>query len=193
MDISISRVQKSLLNARVNALFYMAALALSYFSRKIFLQALGAQFVGFTGTVGNFLGFLNLAEMGTAMAVSFALYKPLMEKDLTKVGEIVSLTYYLYRRIALIMMAAGILLSFFLPLIFPHPGFPMGVVYFAWYAFLISPLLSYWLNCGQVLLDADQRNYVVTAWIQVTTIAKILTQITVLTSFGGGYYYWIAI
>ncbi|MHA4809106.1 lipopolysaccharide biosynthesis protein [Flavitalea flava] len=193
MEISISRVQKSLLNARINALFYFLALVLSYFSRKIFLQALGAQFVGFSGTVGNFLGFLNLAEMGTAMAVGFALYKPLMEKDQTRVIDIVALTGYLYRRIALIMTGAGILLSLFLPLIFPNPGFSMGVVYFAYYAFLIGPLLSYYLNCGQVLLDADQRNYVVTAWVQTTTFVKIITQLTCLSRFGGGYYSWIGI
>lgn len=193
MDISVSRVQKSLLNARVNVLFYLVALALSYFSRRIFLQALGAQFVGFTGTAGNFLGFLNLAEMGTAMAVSFALYKPLQEKDKRRITEIVTLTGYLYRRIGLIITGAGILLSLFLPLIFPHPGFSMGVVYFAYYAFLISSLLSYYLNYGQVLLDADQRNYIVTAWLQTTTLAKVLTQIILLTRFNGGYYSWVLI
>jgi hypothetical protein len=193
MDVSISRVQKSLLNARVNVLFYIIALALSYFSRRIFLQALGSQFVGFTSTVGNFLGFLNLAEMGTAMAVSFALYKPLLDKDEGRIAEVVSLTGYLYRRIGLIMTGAGIVFSLFLPLIFPHPGFSMSVVYFAWYSFLLSSLLSYFLNYGQVLLDADQRNYIVTAWLQTTAIVKVLTQIVVLSRFNGGYYAWIAI
>src|SRR3954462_1100795 len=119
MDVSVSRVQKSLLNARVNVLFYAVALALSYFSRRIFLQDLGDRFVGFTGTVGNFLGFLNLAEMGTAMAVSFALYKPLLDKDKSRIAEIVTLTGFLYRRIGMIMAAAGIVFSFFLPLLFP--------------------------------------------------------------------------
>ncbi len=193
MDISVSRVQKSWLNARINLLFYAAALMLSYFSRRIFLQVLGTQFVGFTGTVGNFLGFLNLAEMGTAMAVSFALYKPLLAGDKSQVAEIVSLTGYLYRRIGSIIAAAGALFSAFLPLIFPHPGFPMSVVFFAWYAFLSSSLLSYYLNYGQVLLDADQRNYIVTAWLQTAAILKVLTQIILLSRFNGGYYTWISI
>src|ERR1700760_2349805 len=102
IDVPISRVKKSLLNARVNVLFYVVSLALSYFSRRVFLQGLGASFVGFTGTVGNFLEFLNLAEMGTAMAVSFALYKPLLEGNKTAVSEIVALTGYLYRRVGII-------------------------------------------------------------------------------------------
>lgn len=191
MDISISRVQKSLLNARTNMLFYTLALTLSYFSRRIFLQVLGAQFVGFSGTVGNFLGFLNLAEMGTAMAVSFALYKPLLHRNEEQIAQIVSLTGFLYRRIGMIMTAAGIILSLFLPMIFPHPGFPMRVVFLAYYSFLISSLLSYYFNYGQVLLDADQRNYIVTAWLQTTTILKILIQIILLSRFNGSYYSWI--
>src|ERR1700743_3650140 len=125
IDVPISRVKKSLLNARVNVLFYVVSLALSYFSRRVFLQGLGASFVGFTGTVGNFLEFLNLAEMGTAMAVSYALYRPLVEGKREEVASIVSLTGYLYRRVGVIIFVAGVVLSFFLPLIFPHPGFPM--------------------------------------------------------------------
>ena len=41
-----SRLKKSLLNARVNLIFYFLSLALSFFSRKIFLDALGADFMG---------------------------------------------------------------------------------------------------------------------------------------------------
>ena len=62
-----SRVRKSLLNARVNLIFYFLTLALSFFSRKIFLDTLGADFVGLTGTLQNLLGFLNLAELGIAV------------------------------------------------------------------------------------------------------------------------------
>ena len=54
-----SRLKKSLLNARVNLIFYVLSLALSFFSRKIFLDALGADFMGLIGTLNNLLGFLN--------------------------------------------------------------------------------------------------------------------------------------
>ena len=54
-----SRTHKSLLNARVNLLFYFLALLVSFCSRKVFLDRLGADFIGLTGTLGNSLGFLN--------------------------------------------------------------------------------------------------------------------------------------
>ena len=114
-----SRVKKTLLNARVNLIFYFLTLALSFFSRKIFLDTLGADFVGLTGTLQNLLGFLNLAELGVGSAIGYLLYKPLYDHDQNKINEIISVMGYLYRWIGLIILAAGILLSFFLPLIFP--------------------------------------------------------------------------
>ena len=76
-----SRLKKSFLNARVNLIFYFIALVLAFFSRKIFLDSLGADFVGLTGTLQNILGFLNLAEMGIGAAIGYVLYRPLFEQN----------------------------------------------------------------------------------------------------------------
>ena len=67
------RVHKSLLNAKVNLVFYFLSLFFAFFSRKIFLDCLGAEFIGLTGTLGNILGYLNLAELGVGAAISFHL------------------------------------------------------------------------------------------------------------------------
>ena len=85
-----SRVKKTLLNARVNLVFYFLTLALSFFSRKIFLDCLGADFVGLTGTLQNLLGFLNLAELGIGSAIGYVLYKQLIERNQEKINEIIS-------------------------------------------------------------------------------------------------------
>lgn len=92
MSSTDSRVKKSLLNARVNLIFYFLVLILSFFSRKIFLDTLGAEFIGFTSTLQNLLGFLNLAELGIATAIGYILYKPLFEHDEFKINEIVSVS-----------------------------------------------------------------------------------------------------
>ncbi|MCQ2411288.1 MAG: hypothetical protein MJ053_07580, partial [Elusimicrobiaceae bacterium] len=92
-----SRVRKSLLNAKVNLIFYFLILVLSFFSRKIFLDTLGADFIGLTGTLYNLLASLNIAELGIATAISYVLYKPLFEHDEQKIMEILSAPGYLYR------------------------------------------------------------------------------------------------
>lgn len=140
-----SRVKKSLLNARVNLIFYFLTLILSFFSRKIFLDTLGADFVGLTGTLQNLLGFLNLAELGIGSAIGYVLYKPLFEHDEGKINEIISVFGYLYRWIGFIILGAGIVLACFLPLIFPNTEFEMGGYLFC--LFLVLGLLVNRLFC----------------------------------------------
>ena len=85
-----SRLRKSLLNARVNLIFYILSLCVSFFSRKIFLSALGDEFMGLSGTLSNLLNFLNLAELGIGTAIGYLLYKPLFADDRQKINEIIA-------------------------------------------------------------------------------------------------------
>lgn len=187
-----SRVKKSLLNARVNLIFYFIALALSFFSRKIFLDTLGAEFVGLTTTLYNLLSFLNLAELGISSAIGYVLYKPLFEQDHDKINEIISVFGYLYSWIGKIILATGCIMACFLHLIFPNTGFELGIIYFAYFSLLISSLIGYFINYRQTLLGADQKNYVVTAYFQTMNIVKVLIQMA-SAYYTGSYYLWIAI
>ena len=180
-----------MLNARVNLIFYFIILVLSFFSRKIFLDTLGADFVGFTGTLLNLLGFLNLAELGIATAIGYVLYKPLFDHDKKKINEVVSVLGYLYRWIGIIILVAGIILSAFLPLIFPHTNFDFALIYFAYYSFLASTLIGYFINYRQNLLGADQRNYVVVGYFQTSNIIKIMVQMA-SAYYTHSYYLWVA-
>lgn len=187
-----SRVKKSLLNARVNLIFYFLTLALSFFSRKIFLDTLGADFVGLTGTLQNLLGFLNLAELGIGSAIGYVLYKPLFDHDEVKINEIISVFGYLYRWIGWIILIAGCILACFLPLIFPNTEFDLALIFFAYFSFLASSLIGYFANYKQTLLGADQKNYVVTAYFQTASITKTIIQMA-SAYYTGNYYIWVTI
>lgn len=187
-----SRVKKSLLNARVNLIFYFLTLALSFFSRKIFLDTLGADFVGLTGTLQNLLGFLNLAELGIGTAIGYVLYKPIFDQDQSKINEIISVFGYLYSWIGKIILVGGCILSCFLPLIFPNTGFELGLIYFAYFSFLTSSLIGYFINYRQTLLGADQKNYVVAAYYQTMNIVKVIIQMA-SAYYTGSYYLWVTI
>lgn len=187
-----SRVKKTFLNARVNLIFYFLNLVLSFFSRKVFLDSLGADFIGLTGTLYNLLGFLNLVELGIGTAIGYVLYKPLYDKDQTQINEIISVFGYLYRWVGIIILIGGVVLSLFLPLIFQDVTIDMPVVYAAYYCFLASSLIGYFINYKQTLLSADQRNYVVTAYFQTANIIKIIIQL-VCAYYTRNYYLWIVI
>ena len=171
-----SRVKKSLLNARMNLICYMASLVVAFFTRKVFLDQLGTEFIGLTGTLQSLLGFLNLAELGVGSAIGYVLYKPIFDDNKEKINEIISVFGYLYRCIGLVILGSGIILSLFLPLIFPNTTFSWGVIYLGFYAYLFSSMLGYFVNYRQTLLSADQRNYEITGFYQAVTSTKMVVQ-----------------
>ena len=45
-----------------------------------------------------------------------------------------------------------------------------------YYAYLASSMIGYFVNYRSVLLGADQRNYIVTGYFQLTNIIRVLIQ-----------------
>ncbi len=185
-----SRVKKTLLNAKVNTICYFVSLFIAFFTRKIFLDYLGANFVGLTSTTNSLLGFLNLAELGVGTAIGYVLYKPIFSGDREKINQIISIFGYLYRIIGFSILAFGVILSLFLPKIFSETSFPLSLIYFGFYAFLFSSLLSYFVNYRMTLLSADQRNYVVTGYFQITTSVKVIVQMILAIYLTNFYVYF---
>jgi O-antigen/teichoic acid export membrane protein len=171
-----SRIKKTLLNARVNMICYFLNLVIAFFSRKIFIDHLGPDFLGLQGTLNSLLGFLNIAELGIGIAIGYVLYQPIYDGNKPKINEIISVFGYLYRWIGRIILIAGIILSCFLPLIFPHTKFYMGIIFLGFYAYLFSSLLGYFANYKSTLLSADQRNYEVTGYYQIVQVVKTIIQ-----------------
>lgn len=165
-----------ILNAKINTICYFASLVVTFFTRKIFLDHLGAEFMGLTGTMSGLLGFLNLAELGISLAIGYVLYKPIFDGDRQKINEIISVLGYVYRIVGFIILFAGIVLSLFMPLIFSDTSFSWGIIYFGFYAYLTASLLGYFVNYKMNLLAADQKNYVITGYFQLTLNVKIILQ-----------------
>lgn len=190
--MSSSRIVNSLTNAKYSMLFYILSLVIAFFSRKIFLDTLGANFIGLSTTLQNILGFLNLAEMGIGVSIGIALYEPLYKDDKSKIKDIILILGYLYRIIGLFILMIGIIIAIFLPYIIQDSHFNSGIVLSVYFAFLLSSLLSYFVNYKQILLSSDQKNYLVTCSLQCINIFKTLLQILVaiLTS---NYYLWIIV
>lgn len=170
------RVKLSARNSKINLLGYLASILLGFFSRRIFLNYLGTDFVGLTGIVTNILGFLNLAELGFSVAVAYTLYKPLQDDDRTKICEIISLFRIIYIRVGSAIFILGIFLSALIPIFFNKNSLDLLLIYTCFYGFLFSSLIGYFLNYRQLLLTANQRNYIVVGLFQLSKIIKSLLQ-----------------
>lgn len=186
------RVHKSILNAEVNLLFYFLSLFLAFFSRKIFLDNLGAEFIGLTGTLHNILGYLNLTELGISASIGYFLFKPLQSNNRQEIQDILSLLGYLYNWIGGIILGAAIIISLFFPLIFLKTDISLGIIYFSFYSFLGSSLIGYFINYRQILLSADQKKYLVAIYYQSANLIKTGLQIYLAYSYKN-LCLWVAI
>lgn len=187
-----SRTKKALLNARVSMICYFVGLVTTFFTRKIFIDYLGTEFIGLTGTLQSLLGFLNIAELGVGTAIAYVLYEPLHQYNQDKIKEILSVLRFLYRCIGTFILVGGLVLSAFLPMIFENTGISMKVIFFGFYAYLTSSLIGYYVNYNATLLSADQKNYVVTGYYQIASSAKAIIQMVCAIYFTS-FYLFLAI
>lgn len=186
------RVHRSVMNIKVGMIFYILSLFLAFFSRKIFLDCLGAEFIGLTDMLGNIMRFLSVAELGIGTSIVFFLYKPLQENDHDKINEIVSMLAFLYRCIGFLIGGAGLLISLFFPWWFNNLSTGLFLVYFAFYAFLGQSLVGYLFNYRQLLLSANQKQYVVHSYFQTIGLLQSLTQL-VLAYYFKNLYLWVVV
>ena len=187
-----SRVKKSLMNIKVGMFFYIASLLLAFFSRRVFLDCLGAEFIGLTDMLSNIMSFLSVAELGIGMSIVYFLYKPLQEDNHEKINEVVSMLAYLYRCIGFLIGGAGLLVSLFFPWWFSDISTGLPLVYFAFYSFLAMSMTGYIFNYRQLLVSANQRQYLVHSYFQTISLLQSLTQIVLALLFRN-LYVWVVV
>lgn len=186
------RVHRSIMNIKVGMLFYLLSLILAFFSRKVFLDCLGAEFIGLTGMLMNILSFLSIAELGIGTSIAYFLYKPLQEDNHERINEVMSMLSFLYRCIGFIIVGGGIIISIFFPWWFGHLSTGLPLVYFAFYSFLATTAMWYLYNYRQLLVAANQKQYLVSAYFQTINIVQSITQI-LLAYYFRNLWLWVVI
>lgn len=186
------RVHRSVMNVKVGMLFYILSLFLAFFSRKVFLDCLGAEFIGLTGMLINIMSFLSVAELGIGTSIVYFLYKPLQEDNHEKINEVMSMLAYLYRCIGFIIGGIGLIVSLFFPWWFSHLTVGLPLVYFAFYSFLATSMSGYIFNYKQLLVSANQKQYMVNAYFQTISMVQSLTQI-LLAYYYRNLYIWVVV
>lgn len=186
------RVHRSLMNIKVGMIFYVISIILAFFSRRVFLDCLGEEFIGLTGMLNNILTFLSVAELGIGSSIIYFLYKPLQEDDHKKINEVMSMLAFLYRCIGLIIGGIGFIISLFFPWWFGNLSVGLNLVYFAFYVFLAQSIAGYIINYRELLLCANQKQYVANAFFQTIGILQYIIQIA-LAYYWQNLYLWVAV
>lgn len=147
-------------NSAIGIIGHMVSMIFGFAIQKAFLYYLGLEILGVNGVITDTLGFLSLAELGVGGAITYRLYKPLVEKDEEKIASLMKLYSFLYNIIGLIVFAVGNILMLFLPFFMKDITVDLSFVRFAYYIQLITTASSYFFAYKRSLLYVDQKQYV---------------------------------
>lgn len=188
------RTTLSIRNSLAALGFTLALFVLNFFARRLFLHYLSPSLLGLNSTVTNILEMLNVAELGISSAIAASLYAPLARADHKEANRIVSVQRSLYRLIGWGIVAGGIILMAFFPLIFADAqGIEWYHPYIAFAAVLLNAALFYFFNYRQIAYTASQESYRLRLCFQSVTLLKIVAQIVALIYLPYKYEIWVAL
>ncbi len=148
--------------------------------RTVFIRALGNEYLGVNGLYTNILSMLSLAELGFGTAIVYSMYKPLAQKDYSKLASLMTLYKKFYRVIGLIILAIGLAIVPFLDNIIKDPP-DIPYLTFYYLLFLLNSVLSYlFFAFRRSILVADQKEHVCSNYHMVFNITKTVVQMIVL-------------
>lgn len=172
-----SRTEYSLINMFTGMVGYGINTVVGFVCRIIFVHTLAADYLGVSGLFTNILSVLSLAELGISSAITYALYKPLAENDENKTAAIMQFYRKAYAAIGCFVAAVGLAMLPFLNLIITEPPAIKENIYLLYLLYLLNTVVSYFFSYRQALLTASQRQYIVSGYNYVITIAQSVVQI----------------
>lgn len=169
----MNRTEKFALNATSSMISQVVVLVAGLITPRLMISTYGSEINGLVSSLNQFISYLALVEAGIGGAAIYSLYKPIAEKDYSRISSIVVAAKKSYTQ-------AGYLFSSGL--------FALAVIYGVFASrgeldfltvFILALLLGsngcidmFLVSGYRVLLTADQRNYVIQIAGIVNTIIR---------------------
>lgn len=173
------RVLNSFKNIYIGLLSQLILTLLSFFSRKVFLDSLGTEYLGINGLLTNILSMLSLVEGGIGASIIYDLYEPLAYNNKKKVISLYQLYKKIYFYIAILIGLLSLVLLPFLN-IFVKEGINIPYFKTVYFIFIIKNIISY-LNAHKwAIINADQKGYIITKYNLIFQVISIFLKILIL-------------
>ena len=174
--------QKSLLNISVSVFFRILTIIASIFVKRLLIRTCGNEVNGLNALFLSIIGFLSVAEIGVGGAITFCMYKPIVEKDNDKVSALYHLFNRIYTFVGIFILCAGLVVMPFLKH-FAKDYAQLDVnMHLAFVLILASSVLSYLFGAKTSLINAYKNNYKTTAISSGGILLQYALQIVVLFS-----------
>ena len=185
------RTKNSVVNIVTSTVMSSVAIFVGFIAQRIFIHSLGLEYLGINGLFTNIIYMLGIFELGLGPAIVYHLYKPIADKDRSRIKSLMEFYKKGYRIIALVVVVIGLLIMPFIGLIVGKVNIPENI-YIIYALFLVDVACSYTLAYKRSILYADQKNFFINGvHIGYTVVMNGLQIALLLTT--KNYYLYLAI
>lgn len=147
---------------------------------RLILSNYGSAYNGITHSIAQFISYIALMKSGIGSATRAVLYKPLVNNDNKEISEIIAATSLFMKKIAVIFIGFVIIFSVTYPLLVSDEFewlFTASLVFII----SISTFAEYYFGFTyQMLLMADQKQYLTTCLSIFTTILNTIVSVILI-------------
>ena len=154
---------------------------LNFIVRKVFLDVLTVDYLGYDGLFTSIFSFLSLSEMGIATVITYHMYSEIAAENTTQIRKLLYTYKLIYRIVGTVVLVLGIIASLFIPVILNDSQKDSWLfIYTIYFLQLLATLCTYFLAYRRILFITHQRIYVCTAVDTATNIISVILKMVVL-------------
>ena len=169
-----SRTKNAFLVITTGMLSEVVALVCGLILPRLILSNFGSAYNGITQSITQFISYISLMKAGIGGVTAAALYKPLAKNDIQSISEILAATQKFMRKIATIFVLFIIGLAIIYPT-FIVKDFDWWFTASLIFIISITTFAQYYFGFTyQILLSADQKDYITTSLGIITVILNTL-------------------
>lgn len=178
-----SNTAKTLRNSIFAVVAQIISFLLVFVNRKVFVLFLDIEYLGYQSLFSNVFTLLSVAELGIGTAISYHLYKEIVNNNEEEIGRLMYVYKILYRIVAFVVLGIGAGCFFLTPYIIKETTLSTGHLATIYFLQLGSTFLGYFLSYKQVLLTAAQQEYKITTVTLFVSVGIQLLQLLFLFLF----------
>lgn len=164
--------RKGIKNIAVSLFFRVTIFAGAIFVRRLLIRYIGNEANGLSSLYLSVIGFLTVAELGVGDAITFCMYKPIVEGDKQRVSALYRLFKKIYYVVGAVVFIAGLVTMLLLPkLAKDYLTFDINI-YRTFFLTLVSVVLTYMFSAKTSLLNAHKYNYIATTITSCGTLLE---------------------
>lgn len=175
----LTRTENSIRNTILGLVTQVLTVLISFVTRSFFIRYLSIEYLGVNGLFTSILTVLSLAELGFGSAMIYSMYAPLAKKDETKLRQLIKFYSKIYKIIGLAIGGIGLILIPFLGVLI-NDAPDVGNLTPIYLLFLLNSVVSYLFVYKKTVLQADQKQSVISQIHLYISIFKAGIMITIL-------------